>query len=212
MEIRTEEVSRDPKQLNEFLLEQQWAVVCDGSVSELDEGKWVFVVYQEGKEQWHNAGSCGRGYVSTDMEVTALHEALEWIRNEGLSGQQLTVLSDSRDVLHLISSVEPRTNQQQLRSIQSILSSLSTRFRNIHFQWIKGHIGFQPHDQVDRLTGTPQPLKGTQPISISFLKTSASRQMTKEWKSQWSANRRSGLFSLRQSVRMDLKLFQVANV
>ena len=72
--------NRNPEDINQHFRSQQWALVCDGSVrGEGHEGAWVFSFHHKGKEVWRDSGGIRNCQVSTDAEMAAIHEALQYV-------------------------------------------------------------------------------------------------------------------------------------
>ena len=136
------ELSREPFELDKVMTETEWSIVCDGSVSEKDEGSWAFTAYQGQSEMWSQSGSISFGKTLMDTEIFTIKEALEWVRWRGCTRWSIRVFSNSKHALGLLQSVIPTQSQNIVQTIRTLMSLLSIRFNTITFQWVKGHIGW----------------------------------------------------------------------
>ena len=99
-----------------------------------------FVVYRGGERIYRGLGVVGCGALGDDVsnnvaEYTALIKALEWLLENGYSGEEVVVKSDSQlaiyQMLGLYAVRSPRIIPLYERAVE-----LAKKFRKISFRWV----------------------------------------------------------------------------
>jgi len=99
-----------------------------------------FVVYKDGERLHAGRGIAGAGYLGGDVtnnvaEYTALIKALEWLIENGFSGEGLIVRGDSQLVIKQLKG-EYAVKSPRIGPLYARVKELLRFFRNVKLEWL----------------------------------------------------------------------------
>jgi ribonuclease HI len=99
-----------------------------------------FVVYSDGRRLHAGRGVAGAGYLGGDVtnnvaEYTALIKALEWLVENGFSGEELVVRGDSQLVIRQLNG-EYAVKSPRIAPLYARVKELLRFFQNVKLEWV----------------------------------------------------------------------------
>jgi ribonuclease HI len=99
-----------------------------------------FVIYRGGERVHAGRGVVGAGYLGDDVtnnvaEYTALIKALEWLIENGFSGEELVVRGDSQLVIRQLRG-EYAVKSPRIAPLYARVRGLLRRFRSVELEWV----------------------------------------------------------------------------
>lgn len=116
-------------------------VWCDGLWELTSSGDSIatygWVAYRKGKKLSEDCGLADRGYAATNnvAEYTAVIRALEWLLENGYTGEEIGVHSDSMLAMAQLSG-EWQVRSPRIMPLYRQASVLASQFKRVSFWWV----------------------------------------------------------------------------
>ena len=122
-----------------------------------------------------------------DAELYAIQEALQYLANQDLLGEDVYIFVDSQAALKRLQNVSLQGGQMLCHRITKLCRRLAAASNRVTLEWVPGHNNIQGNEHADRLAraGLQRQLTVEPPASLSYLKRRLQEDVLVQWKTSW---------------------------